>query len=93
VDQEYLRSGRERSSRRTEDRYFDLRRLAQYSSFSVRTLRDYLTRTDDPIPCFRIGRKIIVKRSEFDAWIEKHRDRTGNLNALVDDILGGFSKD
>lgn len=93
MGQEYLRSEIARDSQRTEDRYLDLKRLAQYSSFSVRTLRDYLTRTDDPIPCFRIGRKIIVKRSEFDAWMEKYRDQTGNLKALVDDILGEFKKD
>ncbi|RJR29003.1 MAG: DNA-binding protein [Desulfobacteraceae bacterium] len=71
----------------TADRYFDLRRLSRYSSFSVRTLRDYIAKTDNPIPSFRIGRKIIVKQSEFDAWMEKHRGKTGDLNGLVDEIL------
>jgi len=71
-----------------EDRYFDLKRLSTYSSLSVRTLREYLSRPDDPIPSFRIGRKILVKRSEFDEWIHKYRTKTENLDQLVDSLLG-----
>ncbi len=56
------------------DPYLPLRALAAYSGISVRTLRGYL---DGPpaeaLPCFRVGGKILVRRSEFDAWIERYR--------------------
>jgi hypothetical protein len=92
MGQEFVKNRIGRNDRETEDRYFDLRRLSRYSSFSVRTLRDYIARSDDPIPSFRIGRKIIVKQSEFDSWMEKYRGKSGNLNVLVADILGELGK-
>ena len=48
------------------DRYFDLRGLSEYSSLSVRTLRKYL----GMIPHYRIGGKLLVKKSEFDKYLE-----------------------
>jgi len=47
--------------------------LAIYSGLSVRTLRDYLIDPVHPLPSYRIGRKILVRRSEFDAWAAYYR--------------------
>ncbi|RJR42794.1 MAG: DNA-binding protein [Desulfobacteraceae bacterium] len=70
-----------------EDRYFDLKKLSDYSSMSVRTLREYVTRSDNPIPSFRLGKKIIIKRSEFDGWIEAYRNSTGGFDKIVEDVM------
>src|SRR3989441_4754379 len=39
------------------------------------TLFPYTTlfRSTDPIPHFKPGGKILVRRSEFDRWMERHR--------------------
>ncbi len=57
------------------DPYFSLRGLAGYSSLSRRTLQDLVNDTDDPLPSYRIGTKILVKRSEFDRWMARRRNR------------------
>jgi len=73
------------------DQYFDLKGLSAYSAFGVATLRDYIRA--DALPCFKVKGKILVKKSEFDAWLERYRiNQTQDLNSIVDgimDSLGG----
>lgn len=45
--------------------YLTLKELAEYSKLSQSTLRKYLKE----IPHRRIGRKIVVKRSDYDRWL------------------------
>lgn len=67
-----------------KDQFFDLRGLSAYSSMGVSTLRDHI-RVD--LPCFKVGGKILVKKSEFDAWmLEKHRHKP-ELSSIVDDVM------
>lgn len=73
-----------------EDKYFDIKRLSEYSSLSIRTLRDYLADETDPIPSYCIKRKIFIKRSEFDIWMEKHRVSTDKISRIVDEVLDNF---
>src|SRR5262245_48011229 len=75
-----------------EDAYFPLRVLAGYSGLSIRTLRSHLTHGSPPLPHYRIGGKIVVKRSEFDAWASAFRvvsnaDRTARV---IDELLNGL---
>jgi hypothetical protein len=74
------------------DRYLPLKALAAYAGLSVRTLRTYLTDPVQPLPFYRIGVKILVRRSDFDAWARRFRvERPGtNINTLVDDIVDGM---
>ena len=55
------------------DAYLSLRTLAGYSGLSVRTLRDRLVHAAHPLPRYRVGGKILVKRSEFDEWMRTFR--------------------
>ena len=73
------------------DPYLALRALAGYSGLSVRTLRDYLVDPMRPLPCYRVGGKIVVRRSEFDAWIGAYREsgRT-DVGQIVSDVLRGL---
>jgi hypothetical protein len=51
--------------------YLTLRALAQLTGLHVKVLRGYLTRSTDPLPCYRIGGKtILIKRSDWDVWLE-----------------------
>jgi excisionase family DNA binding protein len=55
---------------RAEDRLLSLKELSEYSTLAESTLRDHMKRG---MPHFKVGGKILVRRSEFDQWIEKYR--------------------
>lgn len=74
------------------DRLFDLNGLSAYSALGKSTIRQYI-RTHQ-LPHFKVGGKILIKRSEFDAWIENYRigDAPGKdifekLDAMVADVM------
>ena len=72
----------------TSDKYFDLKGLSKYSSMGVSTLRDYLKDAAAPMPHFKVKGKILVKQSEFDAWIESNFRVDGSeLETIVDGIM------
>ena len=89
----HAETGAHRQERCVEDdRYLSLRALAAYSGLSVRTLRSYLIHAVDPLPHYRVGGKILVRRSEFDAWARRFRVARPSLDldTLVGDLVGGF---
>lgn len=57
------------------DPYFSLQALAGYCHLSRRTLQALVNDPRDPLPSFRVGGKILVRRSEFDAWMARRRNR------------------
>ncbi len=70
----------------SEDRYLDLKNLAQYSCLGVGTLRDYLR--CGKLPHFKLNGKILVRKSEFDAWLENFRvDAAQDIAGMVNDVL------
>jgi helix-turn-helix protein len=72
----------------TLDPFLSLKALAAYSGLGVRTLRTYLTDITHPLPCYRVGGKILVRRSEFDTWIACHRQvGCGDVDRLVAGVL------
>jgi hypothetical protein len=70
------------------DPFLSLKALASYSGLSVRTLRSHLEDIADPLPCYRVRGKILVRRSEFDGWMAQHR-RVGRVDVdrIVSDVL------
>ena len=70
------------------DGYLSLKMLAEYSALSVRTLRGYLANSAHPLPCYRIGGKVLVRRSEYDAWARQFRtDGPASLDAFVNEVI------
>ena len=70
------------------DGYFDLRGLSAYSSLGVGTLRGHLRRG---LPFFKLRGKILIKKSEFDAWLESYRvNRAKEINDIVDNVMGSL---
>jgi hypothetical protein len=48
----------------------------------------------NPLPAVRVGTKILVRRSTFDAWLEKHPlipADSFNLNETVNEILADMA--
>jgi hypothetical protein len=56
-----------------EHGFLTLKKLSEYSSCSVRWLRDRLIDQSHPLPHYRIAGKLLVKRDDFDVWIAVHR--------------------
>jgi excisionase family DNA binding protein len=70
------------------DPYLALRALATYCGCSVKWLRQRLVDARDPLPCYRVGGKILVRRSEFDAWMERFRQvGDAGVERLLRDVL------
>jgi len=74
--------------------YFSLRGLAVYSGLSNRTLREYLHDRVHPLPHFRIGGKILVKRDDFDQWVTQFRHVTPSVDvgSIVDDVMRSIGR-
>ena len=68
------------------DRWLDLRQIRVYASVSNRTLRSWIHSPVDPLPAVRVGTKIFIRRSEFDAWMELHRIKQVDLGGMVEEI-------
>lgn len=76
-----------------DDEYLPLRSLCRYSGLSIRRLRDYLNDSAYPLPHYRVGGKILVRRSEFDIWIAAFHDcrEASNINQLVNDVVSDLA--
>jgi hypothetical protein len=74
------------------DPYLPLKLLSTYAGLSVRTLRGYLSNRSRPLPHFRVGGKILVRRSDFDAWVDQFRVSANatSIDSLVDDVVGAL---
>jgi hypothetical protein len=89
------------------DRWLSLEDLSEYSDLSVRTLRAYLRDPSRPLPHYRmkephvtvtkagkrqtITGKILVRRSEFDAWMQQFR-YTPDLDRIVDEVVAEIQR-
>lgn len=73
------------------DPFLTLKALADYSGISVRKLREYLEDPVHPLPHYRVGGKVLVRRSEFDAWMAHFR-RVGRaeVDQIVAEVLDGL---
>jgi hypothetical protein len=73
------------------DPYLSLRALTSYSGLSIRRLRELLDDPGHPLPCFRIGGKILVRRSEYDAWAARYRQvGRDEVSRVVCDVLSSL---
>ena len=72
----------------TLDPFLSLRALANYSCVSVRKLRELLEDSVHPLPHYRLGAKILVRRSEFDAWMTAYRKAgQADVGRIVDTVM------
>jgi hypothetical protein len=56
------------------DPFMNLKALSAYSSLSVRKLRQLIDRDPaDALPAYRIDRRVLVRKSDFDAYMANYR--------------------
>lgn len=73
-----------------DDDYLSVTELAAYSNMSRRWLMSRLHHPVSPIPHFKVGQKLLVKRSEFDAWLRQFRVQHTpiDVDAIVAEVVG-----
>ena len=76
-----------------QDHFLDLKRLAERSCLSVRTLREHITSPVYPLPCYRLKGKVLVNWPEFKTWMDAFKYQADDLNSLVDDAVNRLLSD
>ena len=56
--------------------WMGFKQVTQYVNLSDRTVRTWIHEQVDPLPAVRVRGKILVRRSELDAWLVRHRVRS-----------------
>ncbi len=74
----------------SQDRYMNKRAAAAYTSLSTRNLEARLPE----IPHYRVGKKILFKKSKIDKWMETYREGgTQNLDRIADEAIESLMED
>lgn len=69
-----------------KDQYFDLKGLAAYSALSVSSLRTHIKTSG--LPCYRLGGKLLIRKSQFDSWVERFQLASSqDLDRVADEIM------
>jgi excisionase family DNA binding protein len=64
---------------------------AAWLGVSTRTVRDLLKDDNDPLPHFRIGRKILrVRIADLQAWTQRRRVDVAEVDRTVSEIIETF---
>jgi len=85
-------SGRERATGKTCREWLGLRELTKYADISEGTLRSWIYAPVDPLPASKVSGKLLVRKSDFDAYLQRYRIRPLeelNVDAIVRDVLKG----
>ena len=77
-----------------EREWFGLRRLSAYADVSERTLRTWIHSPVDPLPACQVGGKILVRRRDFDTWLERHKIKpfaAEEVDKIVREVVEGVT--
>jgi hypothetical protein len=78
---------------RQEDCFLPLGALAKVAGLSVKKLRSLLADLVAPLPHFRPGAKILVKWSEFEAYMERFRASASvDVDRMVQELMEGIRR-
>ena len=67
--------------------WLDLRRMAEYTCLSVRTLRRYIGDPLRPLPVRLVGGKWLARISNLDEWLKSFPQADADLDRLVNEVL------
>ena len=69
-----------------------LRQVVRYANVSERTIRSWIHAPVDSLPAVRVGGKLLVRRTELDEWLLRHRVKpvgTVDVDAIVKSAMRG----
>jgi hypothetical protein len=72
--------------------WLGLRDLTYYAHVSERTIRSWIRSPVNPLPAVKVSGKVLVRRSDFDAFLQRFRIRQLeeiNIDSIVQDVLKG----
>ena len=72
--------------------WLDLKRAAEYTSLSVRTLRGYIGDLHHPLPVRIVGGKWLIHPSDLDQWIKSFPAGREDIDQLVDELVSEVTK-
>ncbi len=84
---------KQQGSEKIGTEWLGLRQVTKYADVSERTVRAWIHSPLDPLPAVRVGGKILVRRSELDLWLGRHRVtplETIDLDGIVREALQGI---
>ena len=55
--------------------WLGLRELSNYANICERTLRSWIYSPVDPLPAVKVSGKVLVRKSDFDAFLQRYRIR------------------
>lgn len=69
--------------------YLTVRQVAELFGLSERTAWDLINDPVDPLPSYRIGRKIVrVRKADAHEWMQRRRSDRSEVDRIVDEVLG-----
>jgi hypothetical protein len=76
--------------------WMDLKAIQLYASVSERTVRDWIHLPTNPLPAAQVEKgKLLVKRSQFDLWLQAHPFRSTeavDVGRIVDEVMNEFNR-
>jgi excisionase family DNA binding protein len=76
--------------------WMDLKTVQRYACVSERKVREWIHEQENPLPAVQVEKgKILIKRSNFDHWLEAHAYRQAepvDLGRIVDEVLNDLKQ-
>jgi excisionase family DNA binding protein len=75
----------------TKREWLGLRELSVYANLCERTLRSWIHSPRDPLPAVKVRGKVLVRKADFDRYLERHRVQplaALNEDRILEDIFG-----
>ena len=82
--------GRPRSPFPLDREWLGFSDLTRYANISERTIRSWIYSPVDSLPATKVCGKVLVRKADFDAYLERHRIKPleeFDLDAIVDDVM------
>ena len=83
---------RERAQQVMDRQWLGLKELTQYADISERTIRSWIYSPVDPLPAAKVCGKVLVRRSDFDNYLQHHRIKPLqeiDIDAIVRNVVKG----
>jgi|SRR5580700_9179797 hypothetical protein len=74
--------------------WLGLKQLTEHADISERTLRAWIYSRRDPLPAAKVSGKVLVRKADFDRYLEQHRVKPFHevdLDGIVQEVLRGAS--
>ena len=76
--------------------WMDMKALQRYVCVSERTVREWIHLPTNPLPAIQVEKgKLLVKRSQFDSWLQAHPFRSAeavDVGRIVDEVMNDLKR-